>query len=59
MSVDTSFILSEEEQRFLLDTLRNVVFDLAEDDDLPRWGPLIEEINQIFDIFGEPPPEVA
>jgi hypothetical protein len=41
-----------EEERFLKDTLRNIAFDLEEDDP-DKWYGIREEIEQALNVFGE------
>jgi hypothetical protein len=45
-------VLTVEEERFLKDTLRNLAFDLQEDDE-DKWFGEVEEIEQALNIFGE------
>jgi hypothetical protein len=44
--------IGNEERRFIVDTLRNVIFDLREDDE-DKWFSAIDELKQVLDIFGE------
>jgi hypothetical protein len=45
-------VLTVEEERFLKDTLRNLAFDLQEDDE-DKWLGDIDEIEQALNIFGD------
>lgn len=47
-----SRILTQEEERFIKDTLRNLAFDLEEDDP-DKWYGQREEIDAALLVFGE------
>ena len=46
-----SLVLSLEEERFVVDTLLNIAFDLREDDP-DKWEAALAEIDDALEIFG-------
>jgi len=45
-------VLTLEEQRFITNTLRNVIFDMREDDP-DKWWAQCDELNQVLEILGD------
>ena len=44
--------LSDEERRFVTDTIRNVIFDMKEDDE-DKWWAAVGELTQALETLGE------
>ena len=43
-------ILTPEESKYVLETVRNIIFDLREDDE-DKWYASIDELRYVLDMF--------
>lgn len=49
----SNVLLTAEERRFIADTLRNVLFDLREDDE-DKWAGLLPEVEEALALVEQP-----